>query len=73
MFFMFVMYTFHSEILTSFEFPQINMLSPGLEHIEKLKCCLQNFPTYPHISGMLEKYKLDISMYSCHPIQGTRS
>ena len=44
-------------------------MSPGLEHNHKFKYCSCNFPTRPHISGLLEKCRTNISMHCCSPIQ----
>ena len=51
---------------------QIIILSPGLENHHTLKCCSGNFPYTAICSGYMEKYRTQISMYHCSPIQGTR-
>ena len=51
----------------------IGILSPGLENNHTWKCCSDNFPTWSHLPGLLEKSRTNISIYGCSPVQGTRS
>ena len=52
---------------------RIWIFPPGLENNHKLKWYSDNFPTTPHMSGWLENYQSNTSVYLCSPIQGRRS
>ena len=67
---MYICFTLRFWLCTFFTI--IRNLSPGWENNHTLKCCSGNFPTKPYMSGLLDKYRTNISMYCCSPFQGTR-